>query len=101
IWERFREALEALGVDPYSPAMPEDDPRFLKVQSVLAEYKTALSGREDYIPGWEGHSPLNPINTLDGLADWLSFEWKSVLFSEVGGTRYMPAALARASRTLR
>lgn len=38
-WRRFCEQLEALGVNPHSPEVPEDDPRHEQVQAIVAEYR--------------------------------------------------------------
>jgi hypothetical protein len=100
-WRRFCAQLEALGVDPYSPQVPADDPRHPQVQALLTEYKIAAGEIIPVPPGWEGHPPLRPLSDLAGVADWLKDQWTFVLATEVGGDKYKASALEQATRAVR
>lgn len=100
-WRRFCEQLEALGVDPYSPDVPEDDPRHEQVQAILAEYEAATTVKPALPPDWEGHQPTEDVSTLPGLANWLGFQWSLIKGWELAGDKAKPGALRDAAKAIR
>lgn len=50
---RYCEQLDALGVDPYSPDVADDD-RHGQVEALIAEYEAAVATTKPLPPGWEG-----------------------------------------------
>ena len=100
-WRLYWDALEKLGVDPYSPTVPEDDPRFEQVQAAIAEYRARVSPQQSLPPGWEGCQPLDPIENLANVARWLQDQWRSVRSTEMGGEAYTSLALDQALRAVR
>ena len=95
-WERYCKALEALGVDPYQPNLPPDDPHHEEVKLIVAEYRGIKPVK---VPnGWEGTRPASLASLGDVLA-WLKDEWNIVCAIEKGDEA--KDAKARASRATR
>jgi hypothetical protein len=99
-WGRYCSQLEALDVDPYSPDVPADDDRHEQVEAIIAEYEAATKAKP-LPPGWEGHPPEEPMDTLAGLADWLRAQWGFALAMGMGGEQGEATALADATRAVR
>jgi hypothetical protein len=100
-WRGYCRKLEALSVDPYAPDLPADDPRHDEVAAIISEYKAATSPKLALPPNWEGHEPIQPVDTLLALAEWLAFQWRLVKGWELAGDKARPSALKDASRALR
>jgi hypothetical protein len=100
-WGRLCTQLEPLGIDPYAPQVPSDDPRYSQVQAALVEYKVAIGEVVPVPPLWEGCRPLRAITDLASLDDWLQEQWNSTLATEMGGERYKADAFAQATRAVR
>lgn len=100
-WRRFREQLETLGVDPYSPDVPEDDERHEQVQAIVAEYLGIPLPLFPLPESWEGSPPLFTITSLDDVARWLRDEWGIVTATRLGSEDGVFPAKKRAMQTLR
>lgn len=100
-WDRYREQLEALEVDPYSPDVPEDDPRHAQVQSIVAEYRGVPLPLFSLSESWEGTPPLFTIASLDDVARWLRDEWSNVTATRMGSEDGFYQAKYRANQTIR
>ncbi len=100
-WRRLCSQLEALGIDPYAPQVPPDDPRLPLVQAALTEYKVALGEVVPVPPCWEGHPPLRALKTLADLAAWLIDQCNFTLSTEMGGEAYKADAQEQAARAVR
>lgn len=102
-WEQYRDQLEALGVDPYQPDVPEDDERYEQVQAIVNEHKKATSPPEPppLPPGWEGHPPTEPIISLQHMAKWLNLKWSILHGTKLAGEKYYPTAIKEACVTVR
>jgi hypothetical protein len=99
-WQERCTKLEALGVDPSSP-MPTDEDGRLQVQAILKEYEIAIGNVIPVPPHWEGSPPINAINTLPALAEWLTDQWRSTTATEMGGDRYKVMAVEQAAKAVR
>jgi len=100
-WQAFCTRLETLGIDPYSPNLPPDDRRHAELQAAVSEYEIAIGKVIPVPPGWEGHPPDRPIQSLVGLIEWLEEEWGIVLAYEMGGGQVHTGLLDRSARTVR
>ena len=100
-WPEYCRKLEALGVDPYAPDLPADDSRHEQVQAIVNEYKAATTHNLVLPPNWEGHAPIQPVDSLPSLADWLEFQWLLIKGWELAGDKAKPSALRDASRAIR
>lgn len=100
-WRRFCEQLEALGVDPYSPEVPEDDPRHGQVQAIIAEYRGIPQPLFPLPESWEGSPPLFTITSLDDVARWLRDEWSIVTATRLGSEDGVFQAKKRAAQAIR
>lgn len=100
-WQKFCRRLEALGVDPYDPTLPPDDPRHDQVAAIIAEYRAATTHTPALPPYWEGHEPIQPVDSLPELAEWLALQWQIVKGWELAGDKARPTALQDASRAIR
>jgi hypothetical protein len=99
-WRGYCRKLEALGVDPYDPDIPADDPRHQQVTAIVTEYRSATSHKLALPPNWEGHEPIQPVDSLLALAEWLAFQYRLVKGWELAGDKGKPSALKDASRAL-
>lgn len=100
-WRRFCEQLEALGVNPHSPEVPEDDPRHEQVQAIVAEYRDIPLPLFPLPESWEGTPPLFTITSLDDVARWLCDEWSIVTATRMGSDDGFYPAKYRANQTIR
>lgn len=100
-WREYCRKLEAIGVDPYAPEVPNDDPRHEHVVAIIAEYEGSTSHKLALPPNWEGHEPIQPVDSLTGLAEWLAFQWSMVKGWELAGDKAKPMAMEDASRAVR
>lgn len=100
-WRDYCQKLDALGVDPYAPDLPADDPRHEQVTAIVSEYKAATTHKLALPPKWEGHEPIQPVDSLPALAEWLSFQWRLVKGWELAGDKGKSSALRDAARAIR
>jgi hypothetical protein len=100
-WRRFCERLETLEVDPYSPKVPEDDPRHEQVQAIIAEYHGTPQPLFPLPESWEGASPLFTITSLEDVSRWIRDEWSMVTSSRLGSEDGFFQAKNRATQTIR
>jgi hypothetical protein len=100
-WREYCRSLESLGVDPYTPDVSADDPRHEQVQAIIAKYRAINTPTLALPPGWEGHDPIQPVDTLSDLADWLAFQWSMAKGWELAGDEAKPSALSDALRAIR
>ena len=100
-WREYCRKLEAIGVDPYAPNLPDDDPRHEQVVAMVAEYHATTTHKLALPTNWEGHDPIQPVESLLELAERLSFQWRLVKAGELAGDRAKPATLRDASRAMR
>lgn len=100
-WRQFCEQLEALGVNPHSPEVLEDDPRHEQVQAIVAEYRGIPLPLFPLPESWEGTQPLFIITSLDDVARWLRDEWGNVTATRMGSDDGSYQAKYRANQTLR
>ena len=77
-WDRFAAKMAALGVDPLRPFVGEDDPRFNRLHTILAEFG-GVAPLPPLPPKWEGRRPVDYDRTFDGVARWLEFEWRGIM----------------------
>jgi len=52
-WREFCRKLEAIGVDPYAPYIPANDPRHEQVVAIVAEYQAATTHNLAFPLTWE------------------------------------------------
>ncbi|MFO1044791.1 MAG: hypothetical protein U0941_23715 [Planctomycetaceae bacterium] len=100
-WREYCRKLEAIGVDPYAPDVPNNDPRHEQVAAIVAEYDGSTTHKLALPPNWEGHEPTQPVDSLPDLAEWLAFQWSMVKGWELAGDDARPTAMADASRAIR
>jgi hypothetical protein len=100
-WREYCQKLEALGVDPYAPDLPADDPRHEQVVAIITEYKAATTHKLALPPNWEGHEPIQPVDSLPALAEWLAFQWRLVKGWELAGDKGKSSAVRDAARAIR
>ena len=100
-WRQFCEQLEALGVNPHSPEVPEDDPRHEQVQAIVAEYRGIPLPLFPLPESWEGTPPLFTITSLDDVARWLRDEWGNITATQMGSEDGFYQAKYRANQTIR
>lgn len=100
-WRQFCEQLEALGVNPHSPEVPEDDPRHEQVQAIVAEYRGIPLPLFSLPESWEGTPPLLTITSLDDVARWLRDERSNVTATRMGSEDGFYQAKYRANQTIR
>jgi len=100
-WRQFCEQLEALGVNPHLPDVPEDDPRHEQVQAIVAEYRGIPLPLFPLPESWEGTPPLFTITSLDDVSRWLRDEWNSVTAIRLGSEDGFYQAKYRANQTIR
>ena len=77
-WRRFCEQQEALGVDPYLPKVPEDDPRYQQVQAILGEYEAAVSEAPALSPDWERTSTDRRCLVTARAGELPAFQWNLI-----------------------
>jgi hypothetical protein len=100
-WREFCRRLEAIGVDPYAPDIPAADPRHEQVAAIVAEFQAATTHKLALPPTWEGHQPIQPVDTLPDLAEWLSFQWRLVKAGELAGDMAKAGTLRDAMKSIR
>ncbi|QJW92559.1 hypothetical protein [Frigoriglobus tundricola] len=100
-WREYCRQLEAIGVDPYAPDLPADDPRHAQMFAIVTEYEAATTHKLALPPNWEGHDPIQPVDSLPNVAEWLAFQWRLVKGWELAGDKAKPSALEDAARTIR
>ncbi len=69
-WNEYEESLAVLDVPVRFPHVPRDDPRFAKVEKIMAKFGS-VPPSAPLPPGWEGPRPMCYDGTLDGLAEYL------------------------------
>lgn len=100
-WREYCRQLEAIGVDPYAPDLPADDPRQAQVVAIVTEHEAATTHTLALPPNWEGHDPIQPVDSLPNVAEWLAFQWRLVKGWELAGDKAKSTALEDAARTIR
>ena len=90
-WGDYCRKLEALGVDPYDPDLPADDSRREQVEAIVAEYEAATTDKMTLPPNWEGQPPIQPVDSLPALVDWLASQWRLVRGWELAGDKAVGA----------
>jgi hypothetical protein len=97
-WHHYCKRLEVLGVDPYKPDLPTDDPRHDDVKVIVADYRGITPIK---LPsGWEGTPPESLASLADVVA-WLRDEWNIVCAIKMAGDEAKANAKSRASRAIR
>jgi hypothetical protein len=100
-WRRYCRSLEKLGIDPYAPDVPADDPRHSQVAAIRDAYAIEIGLVIPVPPGWEGPGPLRAIRGLADLGDWLAQQWMSVLGAEIAGEHFRWQAREQAAQAVR
>jgi hypothetical protein len=100
-WLAYCRKLENLSVDPYSPDLPADDPRHEQVQAIVTEYKAATTHKLALPLNWEGREPIQAVDSLPDLAEWLAHQRQMVKCWELAGDKAKPTAVNDASRAIR
>lgn len=76
-WEKYRQQMEAMGLDPREPHVGEDSPHFEKVQAILAQFG-GVAPLPPLPPQWKGDRPVDYDGTLEGVGKWLDSEIRTI-----------------------
>ena len=69
-WNEYEDGMGALGVPLRFPHVPKDDPRFAKVEKIMAKFGGGPPPAP-LPPGWEGPRPVCYDATLEWLEEYL------------------------------
>ena len=100
-WDRFCTECDKLGIDPFSPDVPEDHPGLEQYKIIKAEYDDATTIKQALPPDWEGHPPVDDVDALEGLASWLGFQWNLVKGGELAGDSAKAGTIRDAVKAIR
>lgn len=73
VWREFCRKLEAIGVDPYAPDFPVDDPRHEQVVAIVAEYQAATTHKLGLTPPKKPTAPTKATAAKSGKRSDASF----------------------------